>query len=163
MALVGKPEMVFLDEPTAAMDPQSRRQTWDIIRTLKERGVTVLLTTHYMEEAELLAERVAIVDKGAVVALDTPLGLSNRYGGDSISFHAQPEISLSDLASLDGAKHAEENLPGHYTITASDTDTLNQSLVLWAYGQGLKMSNIEIKHATLEDIFLKLTGEEVRN
>ena len=163
LALVGSPDLVFLDEPTAAMDPQSRHQTWEIIRGLRERGVTVLLTTHYMEEAEVLADRVAIIDRGSMVALDTTLGLSNRFGGDSIAFRATPGLPLTELASMAGARHAEEIKPGQYVINADDTDKLNFSLVLWASNRGTALHNIEIKHATLEEIFLKLTGEEVRN
>ena len=86
LALVGSPDIVFLDEPTASMDPQARLQTWDIITRLKERGVTVMLTTHYMEEAQRLADRVAIIDHGILVALDTPDALAQHLGGNKLQF-----------------------------------------------------------------------------
>ena len=84
LALVGSPDIVFLDEPTASMDPQARLHTWDIITRLKERGVTVMLTTHYMEEAQRLADRVAIIDHGSLVALDTPDALAQHLGGNKL-------------------------------------------------------------------------------
>jgi ABC-2 type transport system ATP-binding protein len=163
LALVGRPDVVFMDEPTAAMDPQSRHQTWEIIQSLKERGVTVLLTTHYLEEAHRLADRVAIVDKGTLAALDTPAGLTYRFGGDALCFRTRPGISLDDLAALDGAKSAVEVTPGEYRAVAHDTDRLNVALVLWAHALSLRLSDIKIERASLEDVFLKLTGEEVRN
>src|SRR5207248_10072984 len=103
LALVGNPDIVFLDEPTASMDPQARIQTWEIITRLKERGVTVLLTTHYMEEAQRLADRVAIIDHGVLVALDTPDALTQHLGGDEISFRATPRLPVAELGALDGA------------------------------------------------------------
>src|SRR5437762_1294875 len=116
LALVGNPDIVFLDEPTASMDPQARLHTWEIITRLKERGVTVLLTTHYMEEAQRLADRVAIIDHGALVALDAPNALAQHLGGDEISFRAGPGVPIAELAGLDGAKSAVESAPGQYVI-----------------------------------------------
>ncbi|MEO5953030.1 MAG: ABC transporter ATP-binding protein [Chloroflexia bacterium] len=163
LALVGNPDIVFLDEPTASMDPQARIQTWDIITRLKERGVTVLLTTHYMEEAQRLADRVAIIDHGSLVALDTPDALAQHLGSDEISFRANPGISLAALGALDGATSASESQPGHYSIVAENTDRLIMSLMLWANGAGIQPTDIKIERANLEDVFLKLTGEEVRD
>jgi ABC-2 type transport system ATP-binding protein len=163
LALVGKPAIVFLDEPTAAMDPQSRHQTWEIIQSLKSRGVTVLLTTHYLEEAQRLADRVAIIDKGTLAALDTPSGLTHRFGGDTICFNCRPGLPIEELAALDGAKSATQVAPDEYRVVAYDADTLTVALVLWAQAAGLRLSGIKIERASLEDVFLKLTGEEVRN
>src|SRR5262249_13136731 len=153
-------DILFLDEPTASMDPQARLITWDIITDLKERGVTVLLTTHYMEEAQRLADRVAIIDHGSLVALDRPDALAQYIGGDEISFHAKPGIPTELLAALSGAKSAIEDQPGAYKITADDTDQLIMALMLWANGEGLQPTNIKIERASLEDVFLALTGEE---
>src|SRR5207302_11106335 len=97
LALIGQPRLVFLDEPTAAMDPQARRGTWSLIRSLRSRGTTVLLTTHFMEEAEQLADRVAILDKGTLVALNTPAGLRNAVARE-IRFVSQPSVSEDSLA-----------------------------------------------------------------
>jgi ABC-2 type transport system ATP-binding protein len=163
LALVGNPDIAFLDEPTASMDPQARLQTWDIIIGLKGRGVTVLLTTHYMDEAQRLADRVAIIDHGRLVALDTPDALAQHIGGDEISFRAGPGIPTGELAALDGAKAAREVAPGEYRITAADTDRLIMALMLWANGKGLRPANIKIERASLEDVFLTLTGEEIRD
>jgi ABC-2 type transport system ATP-binding protein len=163
LALVGSPDIVFLDEPTASMDPQARIHTWDIITGLKDRGVTVLFSTHYLEEAQRLADRVAIIDHGRLVALDTPDNLTRHIGGDDISFRARPGISLDILAGLDGARSAIEFAPGQYRVTAADTDRLIMALMLWAHGEGLQPANIKIERASLEDVFLTLTGEEVRD
>lgn len=163
LALVGNPDIVFLDEPTASMDPQARIQTWDIIIHLKERGVTVLLTTHYMEEAQRLADRVAIIDHGLLVALDTPEALAQHIGGDEISFQGAPYLPIIELSALDGATSASEVQPGHYVIAAENTDKLIMSLMLWADGASVQPTNIKIERASLEDVFLKLTGEEIRD
>ncbi len=163
LALVGNPDIVFLDEPTGAMDPQARRQTWDIIIGLKERGVTVLLTTHQMEEAQHLADRVAIIDHGALVVLDSPSALSRHIGSDEVTFQAQPGLPISEIAALDGAQSAEEGPPGHYRIAAANTDKLIMSLMLWANARDLQPTDIKIERASLEDVFLTLTGDEVRD
>ena len=163
LALVGNPDIVFLDEPTASMDPQARIQTWDIIKRLQERGVTVVLTTHYMEEAQRLADRVAIIDHGVLVALDTPDSLAQHLGSDEISFRTDRSLSLAELEALEGAASASERQPGQYVITAENTDRLIMALMLWANGAGLEPANITIERASLEDVFLKLTGEEVRD
>ena len=112
LALVGNPDIVFLDEPTASMDPQARLYTWDIITRLKERGVTVMLTTHYMEEAQRLADRVAIIDHGSLVALDTPDALAQHLGGNKLAFQATPGIGLTELERLEGAASAKETQTG---------------------------------------------------
>lgn len=163
LALIGNPDIVFLDEPTGSMDPQARRATWDIITGLKARGVTVLLTTHYMEEAQRLADRVAIIDHGTLLALDTPGNLQQHLGGDSVRFHATPALPLDELAALDGAESAQELSPGEYVITARDTDRLIMALMLWAHARGIQPTNVKIERASLEDVFLQLTGEEVRD
>jgi len=163
LALIGNPDIVFLDEPTASMDPQARRQTWDIIRDLKGRGVTVLLTTHYLEEAQRLADRVAIIDHGTLLALDTPDALQQHIGGDAITFRAPPSLPIGELSSLDGAASALELSPGEYKLTAHDPDLLIMSLMLWANARSIHPTNVKIERASLEDVFIQLTGEEVRD
>lgn len=163
LALVGNPDIVFLDEPTASMDPQARLHTWDIITRLKERGVTVMLTTHYMEEAQRLADRVAIIDHGSLVALDTPDALAQHLGGNKLTFQAAPGIGLAELQRLEGATSASETKSGQYVIDADDIDLLVMALMLWAHGAGIQPTNIKIERASLEDVFLQLTGEAVRN
>src|SRR5207302_3471343 len=97
LALVGRPELVFLDEPTAAMDPQARRATWNLVRALRDRGTTVLLTTHFMEEAEQLASRVAIVDRGRLVALDSPAALRQKVASE-VRFATLPSVPEAAIA-----------------------------------------------------------------
>jgi len=144
LALVGNPDIVFLDEPTSSMDPQARLHTWDIITRLKERGVTLLLTTHYMEEAQRLADRVAIIDHGLLVALDTPDALAQHLGGDEISFRATAGIPSTELKVLEGAASASEVQPGEYVIVAEDTDRLVMALMLWAHKAGIQPTDIKI-------------------
>ncbi|MFL5732075.1 MAG: ABC transporter ATP-binding protein [Chloroflexia bacterium] len=163
LALVGNPDILFLDEPTASMDPQARLQTWEIITGLKERGVTILLSTHYLEEAQRLADRVAIMDHGRLVALDTPDNLTRHMGGDDITFRAAPGLPTAEMAALPGARSASEVAQGQYKVTAADTDRLILALMLWANDRGLQPTNIKIERASLEDVFLTLTGEGVRD
>src|SRR5436309_581073 len=116
VALVGNPGLVFLDEPTAGMDPQARLATWEIIRDLKCNGATVLLTTHLMDEAERLADRVAIIDHGRLIALDTPRGLTGVENANIVRFVATPGLDSAQLGALPSARKAEEIRPGSYLI-----------------------------------------------
>ena len=161
LALVGRPELVFLDEPTAAMDPQARRATWDIIRDLQARGVTVLLTTHFMEEAEKLADRVAIVDRGRLVALDSPAALGRRDGGD-IRFTAAPGLPLDELAQVVGARGASEALSGEYTLDVMATPGRLARLTAWLAARDVLLSDLRVGRQSLEEVFLRLTSDERR-
>src|SRR6266576_3371858 len=116
LALVGKPTLLFLDEPTAGMDPQARLATWEIIRDLKQRGATVLLTTHLMDEAERLADRVAIIDHGRLVALDTPSQMMGVQNATTVRFVAPTGLDCTQLAALPAAQRAEEIRPSSYLI-----------------------------------------------
>src|SRR2546421_6038633 len=116
VALVGNPSLVFLDEPTAGMDPQARLATWEIIRDLKQRGATVLLTTHLMDEAERLADRVAIIDHGRLVALDTASQMMGVQNAHLVRFVAPSGLDCQQLAALPSAQKAEEVRPGSYLI-----------------------------------------------
>src|SRR6185436_6769800 len=118
LALVGRPELIFLDEPTAGMDPQARRATWEIVESLKRSGVTVLLTTHFMEEAEQLADRVAIVDRGRLVALDAPSALGQAAGPPcELRLRASPGLPVAGLTGLAGFAEVREARPGEYIAT----------------------------------------------
>ena len=124
VALVGNPSLVFLDEPTAGMDPQARLATWEIIRDLKQRGATVLLTTHLMDEAERLADRVAIIDHGRLVALDTPSQMMGVQNATTVRFVAPTGLDCTQLAALPAAQWAEEIRPGSYLIETEAVPTL---------------------------------------
>ncbi len=160
LALIGRPELVFLDEPTAGMDPQARRATWDIIRSLKSRGVTVLLTTHYMDEAEELADRVAIVDRGKLVALDEPATLRRGGPGSCVLLTVRSGLELALLSGLSSAINAREPRAGRYEIETQDPSALLVELTTALREQGIVPDEIRVGGETLEDVFLRLTGAE---
>lgn len=163
VALVGNPRLVFLDEPTTGMDPQARLATWDIIRELKQSGVTVLLTTHLMDEAERLADRVAIIDHGRLIALDTPAGLTGAQDANVVRFVASAGLDCAQLAQLPSARKAEEIRPGSYLIETDSAPALLAELTAWLRDQKIPLSELRVGHGSLEDLFLRLTGAEVRD
>jgi ABC-2 type transport system ATP-binding protein len=165
-ALVGKPELVFLDEPTTGLDPQSRRQLWDIIRDLRRQGRSILLTTHYMEEAERLCDRVAIVDHGQVIALGSPESLIAQLGGDQVI-----EFSLDNVEATPSPDQFSV-LPGVQSAAMDDqaivlrVTQLHHVLpaVLDRVRQtGGSMARLTTRHASLEDVFVQLTGRHLRD
>lgn len=162
VALVGFPRLVFLDEPTTGMDPQARLATWELIRELKRQGVTVLLTTHLMDEAERLADRVAIIDHGRLIALDTPAGLTGVQDANVVRFVAPAGLDCAQLATLPSARKAEEIRPGSYLIETSSAPALLAELTAWLRDQQIALSELRVGHGSLEDLFLRLTGAEVR-
>src|SRR6266571_331424 len=162
VALVGNPVLVFLDEPTAGMDPQARLATWEMIRELKRNRVTVLLTTHLMDEAERLADRVAIIDHGRLLALDTPAGLMGVQNATVVRFIAPEGLDCTQLAALPSAHKAEEIRPGSYLIEAEAVPTLLVELTTWFRDRNVTLSELHVGHGSLEDLFLRLTGAEVR-
>ena len=161
LALVGRPELLFLDEPTAGMDPQARAATWELIRELKAAGVTILLTTHYLEEAERLADRVAILDQGRLVALDTPAGLT-RGDTTRVQLRATPGLDVRALAALPGALAAEETQPGVYVLKTHAAADLLVALSTWLRDAGVLPTELRVGQESLEDVFLRLTGRELR-
>ncbi|GCE25484.1 ABC transporter ATP-binding protein [Dictyobacter alpinus] len=163
VALVGNPELVFLDEPTAGMDPQARQTTWEIVRELKRNGVTILLTTHLMDEAERLADRVAIIDHGQLIAMDTPGNLTGGQNANVVRFVAPEGLDCRKLAALPAAKKAEEVRAGSYLIETDDIPTLLVELTTWLRDQAIPLSELRVGHGSLEDLFLRLTGSEVRD
>ncbi len=162
VAIVGNPVLVFLDEPTAGMDPQARLTTWEIIRDLKQQGATVLLTTHLMDEAERLADRVAIIDSGRLIALDTPAGMTGVENASVVRFIAPTGLDCAGLAALPSAHKAEEIRPGSYLIETEAVPALLAELTAWLRDQHVTLSELRVGHGSLEDLFLRLTGTEVR-
>jgi ABC-2 type transport system ATP-binding protein len=168
VALVSRPELLFLDEPTTGLDPQSRRQLWDIIGRFRATGGTVLLTTHYMEEAERLCDRVAIMDRGRIIALNTPRALIASLGAEHVV-----EFALADGAA-NGAPSSDEltGLPGvrsvrpagdRTALTVSEVHRAVPALLALLERRGSELSLLTTHHATLEDVFVALTGRQLRD
>ncbi|GAC1346259.1 MAG: ABC transporter ATP-binding protein [Ktedonobacteraceae bacterium] len=163
VALVGNPVLVFLDEPTSGMDPQARLATWEIIRDLKQQGVTVLLTTHLMDEAERLADRVAIIDHGRLVALGTPAQMTGVQNATMVRFVAVAGLDCGKLAALPSAHKAEEIRPGSYLIETEAVPVLLAELTAWLRDNNITLTELRVGHGSLEELFLRLTGAEVRD
>ncbi|MBV9690804.1 MAG: ABC transporter ATP-binding protein [Ktedonobacteraceae bacterium] len=162
LALVGNPVLVFLDEPTAGMDPQARLATWEIVLDLKQHGATVLLTTHLMDEAERLADRVAIIDHGRLIALDTPASLTGVQNATVVRFVAPAGLDCTRMAALPTARKAQEIRPGSYLIETDAVAVLLAELTAWLRDNNITLSELRVGHGSLEDLFLRLTGSEVR-
>lgn len=166
-ALIGDPQLLMLDEPTTGLDPQSRRQLWDIIRDLRGQGRTVLLTTHYMDEAERLCARVAIVDHGQVIALGTPNELIARLGGQHVIEFTVSEpngspLSADALADLPAVQSVRsEN--GCWQLTISQLHVALPALLARLEEQGRGLAGLTTRQASLEDVFVSLTGRHLRD
>ncbi|HLU95817.1 MAG TPA: ABC transporter ATP-binding protein [Thermobifida alba] len=165
-AVIGRPELVFLDEPTAGLDPQARMATWDLIGELRAAGVGVVLTTHYMEEAERLSDHVVIIDHGRVVA-DGPTADLTR-GAPQLRFRAAPGLDVADLAAALPADCAvTEHGAGQYTVTCAAPDDLGPGLVAtvstWCAARDVLPEDLRVHRRTLEDVFLELTGRDLRD
>ena len=162
VALVNDPKVLFLDEPTTGLDPQARRNLWDLVTQIKSRGTTVVLTTHYMDEAEVLCDRIAIMDNAQIVALDTTENLLLNSGvAPHIEFKAKTAI---DEKILRGLPAVQDVVQEHMTYVVTTTDPQATLLKLFADGH-TKAAGIEeltVKRPTLEDVFLKLAGHELR-
>jgi ABC-2 type transport system ATP-binding protein len=164
-ALVGDPELLFLDEPTTGLDPQSRRQAWEIVEGLKARGRTVVLTTHYMEEAARLCDRVAIVDHGRVIALGTPRELIASLGAEHVvEFAVETEDGLdegdlNELPSVEGVAHDSAT----WHLTVREVHRTVPALLAALTARGMEPSHLTTHHATLEDVFVRLTGRSLRD
>jgi ABC-2 type transport system ATP-binding protein len=162
-ALVGDPELLFLDEPTMGLDPHARRQLWDILRDFKAQGRTILLTTHYMDEAERLCDRVAIVDRGKVIALGTPAELIAQLGGEHlIEFALEPganvqESNLRELPSVVSVRHEEDG----FCLAVTAPHVAIPALLSFLQGLGLNLARLTTRHASLEDVFVSLTGRHL--
>jgi ABC-2 type transport system ATP-binding protein len=163
LAVVGRPELVFLDEPTAGLDPQARRATWDLVRDLRADGVTVVLTTHLMDEAERLADRVVIVDRGRLIADGTPAELTDAEAEDSLRFTAPPRLSLVALvAALPVGSSAREIAAGSYVVEGPINPQLLATVTAWCAGHNVMPQGLTVGRRSLEDVFLELTGRDLR-
>ncbi|MBC7562118.1 MAG: ABC transporter ATP-binding protein [Gemmatimonadaceae bacterium] len=175
-ALVGDPELLFLDEPTTGLDPQSRRQLWSLVEGLKRDGRTIVLTTHYMDEAERLCDNIAIVDHGQVIALGTPRQLIASLGADNVirlglgepaPTNAPVTVSVDASVSLDELLHLPDVTGGRvvasgYELRVSSVQAVLPSLLRLAESRGIRWTELSTHSATLEDVFVALTGRELR-
>ncbi len=155
-ALVHEPELVFLDEPTAALDPQARRNLWDLLRSINEAGRTVVLTTHHMDEAEILCDRVAIMDHGRILVEDTPQALVRDLDAPVYVLVAPGRLDTAAAAGLPGVERADTDEAGLSLTTRSPSALLVRLAELEA------LEGLQVRGATLEDVFLHLTGREFR-
>ncbi|MDQ3932243.1 MAG: ATP-binding cassette domain-containing protein [Actinomycetota bacterium] len=158
------PQVVFLDEPTAGLDPQSRRALWEMIRELHASGRTILLTTHYMEEADQLCERVAIMDHGEILALDTPVGLKRSLGaGASLTVGAEGDLDrlAAYLGAIEGATDARR-LDGCVRLHLDTPEGALAKVIAAAERGRFRLTDVSVSEATLETVFMNLTGEELR-
>ncbi len=162
--LMHAPRVLFLDEPTLGLDPQTRRKIWDYIRSLnKDKGVTMILTTHYMDEADMLCDRVAIIDRGRIVALDTPENLKNQIGGDIITLHVNSEIERA-AKFFEGAEYVEKAgvLNGALNLTVKNGEHAIPKILDSATRHGIEIESVSLRKPTLEDVFLHHTGRAIR-
>ena len=165
-ALVADPDILFLDEPTTGLDPQSRRQLWDIVVAFRAAGGTIVLTTHYMDEAERLCDRVAVVDHGKVIALGTPKELIASIGAEHvIEFALEEGVAAPEgavLLGLPGEREVRANA-GRTTLTVEELHSSLPAVLDELERRGLEMTELLTHHATLEDLFLHLTGRHLRD
>lgn len=161
LSLVNEPDLVFLDEITTGLDPQARRATWDLIRAIRERGTTVVLVTHYMDEAEKLCDRVAIIDGGQIVALDSPEALIRGIRAETnVHFGGLNGLDLAPLRDLPGVSRVERDADdvvvyGHGPLLARTVVELDH--------RGITPTEVSVGHATLEDVFIEKTGRKIRD
>lgn len=163
LALVNDPQILFFDEPTSGLDPQARHNIWDVIKFASEKGKTVFFTTHYMEEAERLCNRVAVIDHGEVIATDSPEELVHQhFTEEAIEFQLGQPPSAEALRKLTGATNVvTEN--DKVTVYSSSVPATISALMEMAGKEGMKLTDLYVRRATLEDVFLKLTGRRIRD
>jgi ABC-2 type transport system ATP-binding protein len=166
LALINRPEIVFLDELTTGLDPQARHATWDLVREIQRRGATVFLTTHFMEEAEQLCDRVVILDRGQVIALDTPENLVSDLGmGTRIIFQVNEQDATAfqpaQIGAIDGVRRVEQK--GAEVVVYGQGDGLISAVIHALETARLPLHNLRTEQADLEDAFLALTGHAIRD
>jgi ABC-2 type transport system ATP-binding protein len=163
-ALVNDPEIVFLDEPTTGLDPQARRNLWEFIQQIHGEDRTVVLTTHYMEEAQSLCQRVAIIDLGRIVAIDTPANLIHSLPTPyQIKIISSTSLPLEELGRIDGVKEVIQGDDNNYLLTSIDASRSLSTLLSWVRERDVSLEHMEVIPATLEDVFLALTGKQLRD
>ena len=161
LALINNPELAFLDELTTGLDPQARRAMWDQVRSVRDRGTTVFLTTHFMEEAERLCDRVAIIDHGKIVALNTPRNLIESLGAENrVVFEVDGHLDEESLRAVPGVVRVERS--GEYVVVYGQKDGLVRGVVNALETGDVRFENLRTEQPTLEDVFLALTGKEMR-
>jgi ABC-2 type transport system ATP-binding protein len=158
LALIGDPELIFLDEPTTGFDPSARRAAWEVVAGLRQLGKTIFLTTHYMDEAEYLADRIVVLSTGRVVAHGTPRTLGGRnHMTSAISFTLPADLAARDLP--EGLRPLAEQGPGGSTVLHSESPLVHlQMLGNWALGHGFDLPDLDVHRPTLEEVYLSLTG-----
>ncbi len=162
LALVNDPEVIYLDEPTTGLDPQARHNIWSIVEKLRERGKTVVMTTHYMEEAEHLCHRLAIIDRGKIIAMDTPDNLKNKADlATSIEFTTSKD--MDGLANkIPGICKINNGSARKYSMSTKKVSAVLKDLTNLCYDNHIELENISVRQATLEDVFLAMTGRKLR-
>lgn len=162
LALVNDPQILFLDEPTTGLDPQARRSLWDVIEGLRQQGKTIVLTTHYMEEAEVLCDRVAVMDHGRIIACDSPEALvRSLHEATTVRAQVTKPIDLAQLQALPGVTHATL-AEGGLELRSTDSAATLGALLQLAGALGVRLDNLSTAGATLEDVFLAYTGRSLR-
>jgi len=162
-ALVNDAEVLFLDEPTTGLDPQARRDLWASIQGFHAEGRTVVLTTHYMEEAQALCQRVAIMDRGVIVGLDTPANLIRSLPAPfEVKGVADGRVPAEVLESLAGVISVRHDDDGAFSLRSADTSSTLPALIEWMSQAGVRLTHLEVVQATLEDVFLAFTGRELQ-
>lgn len=163
LALVNYPKVIFLDEPTTGLDPQARRHLWEVIKRINKEGMTVVITTHYMEEAEALCERIAIMDRAKLINLDTPANLIKDLDADAkITFSCKPQIAKNKLEEIKGVKAVKEENHS-YLIFSKEVQKTITGLFELAKENNAIVEDVAISGANLEDVFLNLTGRALRD
>lgn len=163
MALVNDPDLIFLDEPTTGLDPQARRSLWDLIEGIRKQGKTIILTTHYMEEAEYLCDRVAIMDEAKIRDIDTPRGFIRKLKAESkVEFNSSEKLDLKALEKDASAISADFIEGDVYSLRTKDSQKTINSLLTFAKDKKIKLDNLHISQSTLEDVFLAYTGKNLR-
>ncbi len=163
MAVVGRPDLVFLDEPTAGLDPQARRATWTLVDELRDSGVTVVLTTHFMDEAERLADTVHVIDAGRLIASGSPAELTAAGAENTIRFTARSGLDVAGLVNaLPAGCVVTEESPGAYLVRGTVDPGLLATLTAWCAAHGVLTGTLAVERRTLEDVFLDLTGRGLR-
>jgi len=162
LSLINDPELVFLDELTTGLDPQARRMTWELIKSINEKGKTIFLTTHYMEEAETLCDRVAIIDHGKIIALDTPQKLTSDIKAENrLIFSVSGDFDINNLKNIDSINNIEKT--GNKITVLGHDKRMVKDVVNFLVNNNIDYSDLKTEQTTLEDIFLKLTGKEIHS
>ena len=162
VALVNDPELIFLDEPTTGLDPQARRNMWSIVSDLKRRGKTIILTTHYMEEAEALSDHVCIMDQGRIIAEGSPRELASGLGQETIIEFVASRLGPADLEELGHCGKAARVDGELVTLNTDDLVRTMEALLAWSRERGIPLANMTVRQPNLEDVFLSLTGRRLR-